>query len=305
MDWEKRARKRRRKSDIYVPIILLAPAFLLVVGVIVYPICYAVGLSFQYYKLTDIVNRHFVGLENYISVWSNETFLASLGNTVKWVGITVLCQFLFGLVLALILNTPFRGRGVIRSITLMPWVTPGVVIALMWVWIYNGNFGILNKCLTSIGILKENIPWLGSADTALYSQIATMIWQGIPFFAIMILAALQTISSDLYEAAEIIGAGSWQKFIYITLPEIMPTIVTTCMLRIIWVFNNVEVLYLMTGGGPGHSSMTVSLVAYIRAQKSLDFGQGSTIAIYGTLFMILFMTIYLKLTRRGDEDEAK
>ena len=305
MDWEKRARKRRRKSDIYVPIILLAPAFLLVVGVIVYPICYAVGLSFQYYKLTDIVNRHFVGLENYISVWSNETFLASLGNTVKWVGITVLCQFLFGLVLALILNTPFRGRGVIRSITLMPWVTPGVVIALMWVWIYNGNFGILNKCLTSIGILKENIPWLGSADTALYSQIATMIWQGIPFFAIMILAALQTISSDLYEAAEISGAGSWQKFIYITLPEIMPTIVTTCMRRSIWVFNNVEVLYLMTGGGPGHSSMTVSLVAYIRAQKSLDFGQGSTIAIYGTLFMILFMTIYLKLTRRGDEDEAK
>ena len=305
MDWEKRARKRRRKSDIYVPIILLAPAFLLVVGVIVYPICYAVGLSFQYYKLTDIVNRHFVGLENYISVWSNETFLASLGNTVKWVGITVLCQFLFGLVLALILNTPFRGRGVIRSITLMPWVTPGVVIALMWVWIYNGNFGILNKCLTSIGILKENIPWLGSADTALYSQIATMIWQGIPFFAIMILAALQTISSDLYEAAEISGAGSWQKFIYITLPEIMPTIVTTCMLRIIWVFNNVEVLYLMTGGGPGHSSMTVSLVAYIRAQKSLDFGQGSPIAIYGTLLMILFMTIYLKLTRRGDEDEAK
>ena len=305
MDWEKRARKRRRKSDIYVPIILLAPAFLLVVGVIVYPICYAVGLSFQYYKLTDIVNRHFVGLENYISVWSNETFLASLGNTVKWVGITVLCQFLFGLVLALILNTPFRGRGVIRSITLMPWVTPGVVIALMWVWIYNGNFGILNKCLTALGILKENVPWLGSADTALYSQIATMVWQGIPFFAIMILAALQTISPDLYEAAEISGAGGWQKFIYITIPEIMPTIVTTCMLRIIWVFNNVEVLYLMTGGGPGHSSMTVSLVAYIRAQKSLDFGQGSTIAIYGTLFMILFMTIYLKLTRRGDEDEAK
>ena len=305
MDWNKKTKKRRRKSDIYVPIILLAPAFLLVVGVILYPICYAVGLSFQYYKLTDYANRHFVGLENYISVWSNETFLASLGNTVKWVGITVICQFLFGLVLALILNTPFRGRGVIRSITLMPWVTPGVVIALMWVWIYNGNFGILNKCLTALGILKENVPWLGSADTALYSQIATMVWQGITFFAIMILAALQTISPDLYEAAEISGAGGWQKFIYITIPEIMPTIVTTCMLRIIWVFNNVEVLYLMTGGGPGHSSMTVSLVAYIRAQKSLDFGQGSTIAIYGTLFMILFMTIYLKLTRRGDEDEAK
>ena len=303
MNRGKAAGKRCRKSDIYIPIILLMPAFLLVVGVIIYPICYAVGLSFQYYKLTDYVNRQFIGLENYISVWRNETFLASLGNTVKWVGITVACQFLFGLVLAMILNVPFRGRGIIRSITLMPWVTPGVVIALMWVWIYNGNFGVLNKCLTSLGIISKNIPWLGSSQTALYSQLVTMIWQGIPFFAIMILAALQTISADLYEAADISGANSWQKFLYITLPELMPTIITTCMLRIIWVFNNVEVLYLMTGGGPGHSSMTVSLVAYIKAQKSLDFGQGSTIAIYGTLFMILFMTIYLKLTRRGGEDE--
>lgn len=299
---EKQTKKRRRKSDIYVPMILLAPAFLLVVGVIIYPICHAVGLSFQYYKLTDFANRRFVGLQNYITVWKNEAFIASLGNTVKWVVITVTFQFLLGLGLAIILNIPFRGRGIIRSITLMPWVTPGVVIALMWVWIYNGNFGILNKCLTSLGIIEKGIPWLGSGKTALYSQIVTMVWQGLPFFAIMILAALQVIPADLYEAAEISGAGSLQKFIYITLPQIMPTIVTTCMLRIIWVFNNVEVLYLMTGGGPGHSSMTVSLTAYIRAQKSLDFGQGSTIAIYGTLFMIIFMAVYLKLTRRGDDE---
>lgn len=295
-------KRNKRNADIYIPMILLAPAFLLVVGVIIYPICHAVGLSFQYYKLTDIMNRRFVGLENYISVWKNQTFLASIGNTVKWVGITVFFQFILGLILALLLNVPFRGRGVVRSVTLMPWVTPGVVIALMWVWIYNGNFGILNKCMKTLGLISQNIPWLGSDKTALYSQIVTLIWQGIPFFAIMMLASLQTISQDLYESAEINGAGKWQKFIYITLPEIMPTIVTTCMLRIIWVFNNVEVLYLMTGGGPGHSSMTVSLVAYIKAQKSLDFGQGSTIAVYGTLFMIVFMTIYLKLTKRGETE---
>lgn len=290
----------RKKSDRYVPLILLAPALLLVVGVIIYPICHAISLSFQYYKLTDFANRRFVGLQNYVAIWQNEAFIASLGNTVKWVVITVSFQLLLGLGLAMLLNTPFHGRGIVRSITLIPWVTPGVVIALMWVWIYNGNFGILNKCLISLGLLDQGIPWLGSDKTALYSQIVTMVWQGLPFFAIMILAALQVIPSDLYEAAEISGAGSWQKFIYITLPQIMPTIVTTCMLRIIWVFNNVEVLYLMTGGGPGHSSMTVSLIAYIRAQKSLDFGQGSTIAIYGTLFMIAFMAIYLKFTRGGD-----
>lgn len=144
----------------------------------------------------------------------------------------------------------------------------------MWVWIYNGNFGVLNKCLTSLGIISKNIPWLGSSQTALYSQIVTMIWQGIPFFAIMILAALQTISADLYEAADISGANSWQKFLYITLPELMPTIITTCMLRIIWVFNNVEVLYLMTGGGPGHSSMTVSLGSLYQGAEIPGFRTG-------------------------------
>lgn len=290
--------KERRKSKVYTPIILLAPAFLLVVGVIIYPICNAIGLSFQYYKLTDYANRHFVGLENYISVWKNELFFTALGNTIKWVLITVIFQFIFGLILALILNTPFRGRGIIRSVTLMPWVTPGVVIALMWIWIYNGNYGILNKCLTAIGLINKNVPWLGLSETALYSQIVTLIWQGIPFFAIMLLAALQTIPTDLYEAADISGANIWQKFIYITLPELEPTIITTSMLRCIWVFNNVEVLYLMTGGGPGYSSMTVSLLAYMKAQKSLDFGYGSTIAIYGTLFMIVFMFIYLKFTKK-------
>ena len=154
------------------------------------------------------------------------------------------CQFLFGLVLAMVLNVPFRGRGIIRSCYDVPWVTPGVVGALMWVWIYNGNFGVLNKCLTSLGIISKNIPWLGSSQTALYNQIVTMIWQGIPFFAIMMLAALQTISADLYEAADISETNSWQKFLYITLPELMPTIITTCMLRIIWVFNNVEYFIL-------------------------------------------------------------
>ncbi|WP_169009381.1 carbohydrate ABC transporter permease [Faecalispora jeddahensis] len=292
----------RKKRD-YTPYIILAPALLLICCIIIYPIFYAVFTSFQYYAMFDLANRRFVGLQNYIQVWHDDAFLASLPNTARWVIVTVSLQFLLGLILALILNQNFRFRGFLRSISLIPWVTPGVVIALMWMWMwmYNGNFGVLNDLLMRAGILGDKVAWLSNAHTALNAQILTMVWQGTPFFAIMILASLQSIPIDLYEAADVSGANVWQKFYYITWPHIFPTIVITSLLRIIWVFNNVEVLYLMTQGGPGYSSLTLSLNAYIEAQKSLNFGYGSTIAVYGTLIMILFMTFYLKFTRKNRE----
>lgn len=290
-------RAQKKKKD-YTPFILLIPAFLLIVCIIIYPICYAVYTSFQYYAMFDLSNRHFIGLDNYFAVWQDAAFLASLGNTVRWILVTVCAQFLLGLALALILNQPFRCRGVLRSISLIPWVTPGVVIALMWAWMYNGNFGVINDLLIKLGIIGNKIAWLSQPSTALNSQIITMIWQGTPFFAIMILASLQTIPSDLYEAADVCGANILQKFRYITWPHIVPTVVITSLLRIIWVSNNVEVIYLMTGGGPGFSSLTLSLHAYIEAQKTLNFGYGSTIAIYGTLAMVVFMAVYLNLTRK-------
>ncbi len=292
----------KKKFDI-APVILLAPAFILVVCVILYPICSAIFTSFQYYKLTDILNRKFIGLQNYAEVWHDEAFLASLSNTFRWVFVTVICQFVLGLCLALLLNRPFRGRGIFRSISLIPWVTPGVVIALMWTWIYNGNFGVLNDVLLKLGIINTKIAWLANAKTALNAQIVTMIWQGIPFFMIMLLASLQTVSVDLYEAATIDGATTLQRFRYITWPHLLPTVITTFMLRVIWVFNNVEVLYLMTQGGPGYNSMTVALNAYIKAQKSLNFGYGSTIAVYGTLMMIVFMVLYMKITKKYNSEK--
>lgn len=292
----------KKRFDI-APVILLAPAFILVVCVILYPICSAVFTSFQYYKLTDILNRKFIGLQNYIEVWHDEAFLASLTNTVRWVFITVLFQFVIGLCLALLLNRPFKGRGIFRSISLIPWVTPGVVIALMWTWIYNGNFGVLNDILLKLGLISTKVAWLANARTALNAQIVTMVWQGIPFFMIMLLASLQTVSADLYEAATIDGTTALQRFRYITWPHLLPTVITTCMLRVIWVFNNVEVLYLMTQGGPGYNSMTIALNAYIKAQKSLNFGYGSTIAVYGTLMMIVFMVLYMKITKKFNSEK--
>lgn len=293
----------KKKFD-WTPYLLLLPAFLLVVCIILYPICNAVYTSFFYYKMTDYKNIHFIGLENYRSVWQDAAFLASLGNTVRWVVITVSCQFLLGLALALLLNRPFRGRGLVRSVCFIPWVTPSVVIAMIWSWIYNGNFGILNLLLRALGLTGTNIAWLSNADTALYAEIATMVWQGLPFFTIMILASMQTVPVNLYEAAEVEGAGAWKKFSCITWPHILPTIITTILLRIIWVFNNVDVIYLMSGGGPGYSSMTLSLNAYIKAQKSLNFGYGSAIAVYGTIIILFFMSIYVRVTNKMKGEEV-
>lgn len=295
---------RKRKKTDWTPFFLLLPALLLVGGIIIYPILNAVYTSFFYYNMTDFKNIHFVGLQNYLDVWKDEAFLASLGNTVRWVAITVAFQFVFGLLLAVLLNRPFRGRGIVRSISFIPWVTPSVVIALIWSWIYNGNFGILNVLLRRLGVLQENIAWLSNAKVVLYSEIVTMIWQGLPFFTIMILASFQTVPDTLYEAADVEGASEWKKFCCITWPHILPTVVTTMLLRIIWVFNNVDVLYLMSGGGPGYSSMTLSLNAYIKAQKSLNFGYGSTIAVYGTIIILFFMSIYINVTNKMKGEDS-
>lgn len=149
------APKKKRRN--WTPFILLLPAFILVGGIIIYPIFNAVYTSFFYYNMTDFKNIHFVGLQNYIDVWKDEAFLASLGNTVKWVVITVIFQFVLGLLLAMLLNRTFHGRGLVRSICFIPWVTPSVVIALIWSWIYNGNFGILNVILHKLGLITENL----------------------------------------------------------------------------------------------------------------------------------------------------
>jgi multiple sugar transport system permease protein len=287
----------KKKKD-YTPFIMLAPAFLLIICIIIYPIISAIFTSFQYYAMFDLARRRFIGLQNYIAVWKDAAFIASLGNTARWVIVTVSMQFILGLILALMLNQKFLFRGFLRSIALIPWITPGVVIALMWTWMYNGNFGVINDLLMRLSIIQTKVAWLSTSRTALNSQILTMIWQGIPFFAIMILASLQTVPNDLYEAAEVSGANTLQKFRYITWPHIIPTIIITCLLRIIWVANNVEVLYLMTQGGPGYNSLTLSLDAYIEAQKSLNFGYGSTIAVYGTIFMVIFMVFYLNFTKK-------
>lgn len=282
----------KRKIDIW-PYLLILPAVLIVACVVFVPVINAISMSFQSYDLRRPNAIGFIGLENYINAFKDPIFIKSLGKTLLWVIFGVGFQFVFGFALALLLNKNFRGRGVARALSLIPWVTPGVLIGLMWRWIYDGNYGVLNDLLMKIGLIQDPIPWLSQITTSFPGVIITIVWQGIPFFALMLMAGLQGIPSQLYEAADIDGASTLQKFFRITLPSMKNVIYVTTLLRIIWVTNSVDVIFSMTEGGPAYSSMTLSVYVYSKANV-LNMGYASAMAIILTLLLSFVAVPYLR-----------
>ena len=290
---------RGKRSGIW-PYLLLAPALIIMIAVVIVPIVEAVSMSFQSYNLTKPKKIGFIGLANYAKLFQDPLFWSSLLRTIIWVACAVGFQFRFGFILAQLLNRSFRGRGVARAVSLIPWVTPGVLIALMWRWLFDGNYGVINDLLLRMGIIHEKIAWLSRMDTALPSVIITIIWQGIPFFALMILAGLQGIPGELYEAADIDGASGPQKLFYVTIPALKNTIAVTTMLRIIWVANSVDVIWNMTEGGPAYASQTLSVYVYKEANV-LNMGYASAMAIMLMLLLLLVAIPYLRTTFRSQE----
>lgn len=292
-------RHKRRGSGIW-PYLLLAPALVIMLSVVVIPIINAVSMSLQNYNLTRPNRIGFIGLENYADILTSRQFWNSLARTGEWVVWGVGLQFLFGFILALLLNKNFRGRGIARSVSLIPWVTPGVLIALMWRWILDGNYGVLNDILLRLGLISDKIAFLATKEYAMPSVIVTIVWQGIPFFALMILAGLQSIPDELYEAANIDGASGLQKLFYVTIPSLKNTIIVTTMLRVIWVANSVDVIYNMTEGGPAYATQTLSVYIY-REASVLDMGYASAMAILLMLMLLIVSIPYLRMTFRGQE----
>lgn len=293
---------RKQKMPTWIwPYLLLAPALIIVLSVVIVPIINAVSMSFQNYNLIKPNKMGWIGLANYEKLLTKDPlFWSSLLRTVIWVVCGVGFQFLFGFMLALLLNKDFRGRGVARAVSLIPWVTPGVLIALMWAWMFDGNYGVINDLLLKLGIISDKIAFLAKPETAFPSVIITIIWQGIPFFALMILAGLQGIPLELYEAADIDGATGWKKLFYVTVPSLKNTIIVTTMLRIIWVANSVDVIFNMTGGGPAYATQTLSVYVYNKA-SSLDMGYASAMALMLMLVLLLVAIPYLRKTFRDQE----
>jgi multiple sugar transport system permease protein len=275
------------------PYVLLLPAILIVLSVVFVPVINAILMSFQNYDLRRPDQIGFAGFKNYIELSQDPLFWASLRRTFLWVIFGVGFQFLFGFMLALLLNKKIMFRGLLRSLSLIPWVTPGVLIALMWRWIYDGNFGVLNDLLMKLGLIQNKIPILAQVTTAFPSAIVTIIWQGIPFFALMILAGLQGIPEELYEAADIDGANKPQKLFRITIPSLKNTLFVTTLLRIIWVANSVDIIANLTEGGPAYSSQTLSVYIFNKG-NSLNLGYASAMAIILALLLSAVAVPYLK-----------
>lgn len=288
-----------KKKSIY-PYLLVAPALLIILCVVFVPVVNAISMSFQSYDMRRPKEIAFIGLKNYITIFQDPLFWKALIKTILWVVFGVGFQFLFGFILAILLNKHFRGRGVVRAVSLIPWVTPGVLIGLMWRWMYDGNYGVLNDILRKLHLISDNIPFLAQNSTAFPSVIITIIWQGIPFFALMILAGLQGIPAELYEAADIDGASGIQKLFRVTIPSIKNTILITALLRVIWVANSVDVIFNMTGGGPAYSTQTLSVYVFNKANV-LDMGYSSAMAIMLAIVLCAAAIPYLIFTFREED----
>jgi multiple sugar transport system permease protein len=290
----------KRKTDLF-PYKLLTPALSVTILIIFFPIVQTAVMSLFNYVIWKPKDTRFIGLGNYLQALQDEVFWISLKNTVFWIVGVIVLQLLLGFVTAMLLNREFKWRGLARSLILIPWVTPSVITALMWRWMYDGNNGVINDLLVRVGLLKSYFPWLANSSTALPAIMVALMWQGFPFFAIMILAGLQAIPRTLYEAAEVDGATRIQMFGRITLPMLLPILLTSMLLRIIWVANSMDVIFVMTGGGPGYATHTLPVFAFIRAYKALDFGYASTIAIFLTLLLIAIVAGYVIRVLRSQE----
>ncbi|MBA8880887.1 carbohydrate ABC transporter permease [Phyllobacterium myrsinacearum] len=284
-----------------MPYALLVPAVLVTLFVVFFPMFQAVVTSFYDVILWKPNANRFVGFGNYIKLLRDPVFWTSLGHTAIWIGLTVPLQMGLGLVTALLLNREFPWRGLARALVIIPWALPSVVIALMWRWIYDPTTGVLNDILLYLSIIHSTVPWLADPHLALYAVIATLTWQGFPFFAVMILAGLQGIPQSQYEAASIDGASPWRQFVHITLPGIAPVLATAGLLRIIWVANSMDVIFVMTGGGPGYATHTLPLYAFIKARQNLDFGYGTAIAVTFTILLGAIVAVYIVRTLREVE----
>ncbi|MCM3728061.1 sugar ABC transporter permease [Neobacillus cucumis] len=289
---------KKVKIEKWIPYFFILPSTLMIVTFLFYPIGTVFYYSLQNYDVSAPFYNGFAGLDNFKKIFTDDKlFLPSLLNTLKWVVSQVGLQLVFGLAAALLLNQKFRFRGIVRAAAFVPWAISGVLASVMWSLMYNEHMGVINDLLMKLGIISENKAWLADSGTAFIAVIIAELWRGIPFFAITLLASLQSIPEELYEAAKVDGAGRIKSFWHVTLPQLKNTIVLTTLLRVIWEFNNVDLLFNLTGGGPAHSTTTLTMYIAEQAVHGSNFGYGSALTVVAFGILFIFAAVYLRITR--------
>ena len=276
---------------------MVAPAIAVLAGVAVYPILGAMWLSLHRRVLVFRVNE-LIGFDNYAFMLQDARFWSALGNTVYFTIVAVGLELLLALPLALLLNRAFPGRGILRAGVLIPWAIPTVVSAKLWAWLFNPEYGLINRLLPG-----TDVNWLGTPGYALHAAIVVDVWKTTPFVALLILAGLQGISEDLYKAARVDGASNGRIFRSITLPLLKPAILLALLFRTLDAFRVFDAIYVLTEGGPGNTTETLSIYAYKMLMRSGDFGYGSTLAVVTFLCVMAISLVYLRLLGRSQEGE--
>jgi len=299
-------RRRRRRSKLQrrqtrIAWVLLIPALVVVALVAIYPLGKTIYYSFTNQEfLQGIEPTKWVGLENYRTLWHDTIFRNAVWETIKFTLITVAFEFVLGMIIALVVNSSFKGRGAMRAVMLVPWAIPTVVAAQMWKWMFDDVYGVINDAGVRLHILSHSHAWISEPSTALASVCAVDIWKTTPFVALLLLAGLQVIPSDLYEAASVDGASKLQQFWRITLPLLLPAILVALIFRTLDALRVFDVFYVFFGNRPDTQTMAIYAQSTIVGDGHVGYGSAISVAIF--LIIAVFVIIYVTATRvAGDE----
>lgn len=274
------------------------PAVSWLLLVLLFPLLYSFYLSFM--KELPGLQYEFNGLQNFAYVIKDTVFWRSLGNTLVFSVTSVFIAFIVGLALALLLNKELKGTLVFRILLFLPWMIAPVIAGISWRWMFNGSYGLVNAILRNLGLLSKNIAWLGEVQFAMPSVIIANVWRSYPTITIMLLAGLKAIPGEQYEAATIDGAGKWNQFRYITLPNLKPVILVSTTLQFIWSFRLFDIVWTMTKGGPSGSTEVLSTLVYCTGFQFYDFPMASAISTLMVVIVSLLIFVYIKLLQTSE-----
>jgi multiple sugar transport system permease protein len=277
--------------------LFVLPTALVMLAVIGYPLLETLRLSVSQVQLGQS-STPFIGLANYSAVLGDRVFPVALRNTLVWTALSVIAILVLGVAAALLVNERLPGRGVIRSLILVPWVVPAIVVAVVWKWLYNPDFGVINDALVRLGLTSSHANWLADPRTALYWVVLVNVWKNFPFAMLMALAGLQSVSDQLYDAARVDGANAWQRLVHVTLPHLRPVLLVVALLLTIWNMNTFTYIYLLTGGGPVRQTEVLGVYIYNTAFQGFRFGLASAAAVIVFLIAGGLTLVYVRVLGR-------
>jgi ABC-type sugar transport system permease subunit len=290
-----------RKADRRIGILFIVPFAIAALVFMVYPVAEAIRLAFYDYNPLNPESASFAGLENFRAIAADPLFWQAFRQAAVWTFSSIALQTVIGVALALLLHLPLRGIAVFRGLLLFPYIVPTVVIALILQWMLNPEIGVVNWSLRGAGLVDDNIYWLATPGLAMLSTIALNVWKYTPFVTICVLARLQTIPLELYDAAKVDGAGVLRRFADITLPQLAEVLAVVVIFRTIWTFNKFEEIYLLTRGGPGTSTFNLAIYSFEQSVANLKMGVGAATGVVMMALLFIGSLVYMRLFRFDEE----